>query len=161
MTDDHAPFFAAIAAQPGAAAPRLIYADWLEEQGDTARAEAWRWLVKEKRQPGQMKLAAGYVHTSSRPGKSYQKSMTRRTYCWASTMGSETTYKRWDLDRYGLTTTCLLPLEVYAQLMHHHGTNGSDFGLLIYEFITALDAELAAAEAVADLIREDTQHARP
>lgn len=24
--------------------PRLIYADWLEERGETLKAEAWRWL---------------------------------------------------------------------------------------------------------------------
>ena len=36
---DHQPFLQAILANPNDDAPRLIYADWLEEQGDTARAE--------------------------------------------------------------------------------------------------------------------------
>jgi uncharacterized protein (TIGR02996 family) len=38
MTDHHA-FLQAILANPDEDAPRLIYADWLEEQGDTDRAE--------------------------------------------------------------------------------------------------------------------------
>lgn len=42
----HADFLAAICANPDADAPRLIYADWLEEQGDW-RAEALRWLVRD------------------------------------------------------------------------------------------------------------------
>lgn len=28
-------------------APKLIYADWLEEQGDS-ECEAWRWIVQQK-----------------------------------------------------------------------------------------------------------------
>ena len=36
---DHQPFLQAILANPNDDAPRLIYADWLEEQGDVARAE--------------------------------------------------------------------------------------------------------------------------
>jgi uncharacterized protein (TIGR02996 family) len=39
--DDDAPFLAAVAAAPGEWAPRLIYADWLEERGD-GRAELIR-----------------------------------------------------------------------------------------------------------------------
>ena len=36
---DHDPFLHAIVSQPDADAPRLIYADWLEEQGHAERAE--------------------------------------------------------------------------------------------------------------------------
>src|SRR5688572_17915635 len=36
---DAAPFLAAIRAAPDDDAPRLVYADWLDEHGDSARAE--------------------------------------------------------------------------------------------------------------------------
>jgi uncharacterized protein (TIGR02996 family) len=36
---DHAAFLAAVAANPDDDLPRLVYADWLEENGDAARAE--------------------------------------------------------------------------------------------------------------------------
>lgn len=39
-----------IHANPFAGAPKLIYADWLEEQGDP-HCEAWRWLVATRRRP--------------------------------------------------------------------------------------------------------------
>ncbi|MEK6237927.1 MAG: TIGR02996 domain-containing protein [Planctomycetales bacterium] len=42
--DPHAPFHAEIAAASEDDAPKLVYADWLEERGDPA-AEAWRWIV--------------------------------------------------------------------------------------------------------------------
>lgn len=37
-------FLNAIAENPTEDEPKLIYADWLEEQGDF-EAEAWRWIV--------------------------------------------------------------------------------------------------------------------
>lgn len=40
----------AIRSDPNADAPKLIYADWLEEQGDPHCA-AWRWLVAKRRRP--------------------------------------------------------------------------------------------------------------
>ena len=39
-------FLATIAAHPGQLAPRLVYADWLEEQGRCDDAEKWRNPVK-------------------------------------------------------------------------------------------------------------------
>jgi uncharacterized protein (TIGR02996 family) len=48
MIDWGEPFLAAIRAEPDEDAPRLVYCDWLEEQGDpvrTARAEFIRWQL--------------------------------------------------------------------------------------------------------------------
>lgn len=39
MTDPHAPFLAAILAEPAKDAPRLVYADYLDENGQGGRAE--------------------------------------------------------------------------------------------------------------------------
>jgi uncharacterized protein (TIGR02996 family) len=44
-------FLEAILAQPDDDAPRLVYADWLEEQGDSARAEFIRVQVERARLP--------------------------------------------------------------------------------------------------------------
>ena len=41
MTEDEA-FVRAIVDSPGDDTPRLVYADWLEEHGDSSRAEALR-----------------------------------------------------------------------------------------------------------------------
>jgi uncharacterized protein (TIGR02996 family) len=42
MTTEEA-FLGDIAADPGNAAVRLIYADWLQEQGREDESYAWRW----------------------------------------------------------------------------------------------------------------------
>lgn len=39
MADPHAPFLRAVIARPDDDLPRLVYADWLDEQGDSDRAE--------------------------------------------------------------------------------------------------------------------------
>lgn len=49
---DHAAHLAAIRANPDQDAPRLIYADWLEEQGDGARAAFIRVQVELANHPG-------------------------------------------------------------------------------------------------------------
>lgn len=43
-------FLDAIAKEPHIDEPKLIFADWLEEQGDP-RAEAWRWIVAKRKRP--------------------------------------------------------------------------------------------------------------
>src|SRR4051812_18323402 len=46
---DHTPFLRTIAANPADDGPRLVYADWLEERGDTARAEFIRLQCEQAR----------------------------------------------------------------------------------------------------------------
>lgn len=46
MSDDHAPFLAAIIAAPDDDRPREIFADWLEENGEPLRAELIRLQIK-------------------------------------------------------------------------------------------------------------------
>jgi uncharacterized protein (TIGR02996 family) len=41
-----------IDARPADATPRLVYADWLEEQGRADEALCQRWLVKHGKHPG-------------------------------------------------------------------------------------------------------------
>lgn len=48
-THDH--FHAAIDAAPGDMFPLLQFADWLEDHGEPAQAEAWRWLGVEGKVP--------------------------------------------------------------------------------------------------------------
>jgi uncharacterized protein (TIGR02996 family) len=135
MTDDHAPFLAAIAAHPGDAAPRLIYADWLEEQGDTARAEAWRWLVKEKRQPAELK-----------------KGQKKAIYCWVVT-----TILTEELPRIlNIKTTCFLSVEIFTRLRsgNPYLFTLPDNQSLVLAYKSVCDAEFAAIEAMAELIRE-------
>jgi uncharacterized protein (TIGR02996 family) len=59
---DHDVFLQAILTQPDEDLPRLIYADWLEEQGDIARAEFIRvqcaLAPMERTDPGRRELAA-------------------------------------------------------------------------------------------------------
>ena len=45
------PFLAAIVAAPGDALPRLIFADWLSEQGWDAEAAGQRWAAREGKYP--------------------------------------------------------------------------------------------------------------
>lgn len=45
------PFLAAIAANPGVALHRLIFADFLEEMGCDAEAQGQRWLAREGKYP--------------------------------------------------------------------------------------------------------------
>src|SRR5262249_24580085 len=49
----HAGFLTDICAHPEDDAPRLIYADWLEENGETARAEFIRLQIELARRPGE------------------------------------------------------------------------------------------------------------
>ena len=49
MTED--PFLAAVLARPGDDAPRLVYADWLDERGESDRAEFLRADAALSRQP--------------------------------------------------------------------------------------------------------------
>lgn len=48
MNEAERQFVAAIAAEPEAAAPKLVFADWLEERGDD-RAAVWRWIAARHR----------------------------------------------------------------------------------------------------------------
>ena len=48
---DHDAFLRMIADQPDDDGPRLVYADWLEERGDTARAEFIRVQIEAERWP--------------------------------------------------------------------------------------------------------------
>lgn len=52
MNPEYAPFLAAIIASPEDDTPRLIFADWLEEHGDAARAECIRGQIELVRQYG-------------------------------------------------------------------------------------------------------------
>ena len=62
-------FLHAIAAQPEEDAPRLIFADWLEEQGDTARAE----FIRVQCQLGRMEgCEPGYYALKQREAKLYR-----------------------------------------------------------------------------------------
>ena len=45
------PFLKAIAAAPGDALPRLIFADWLDEQGRDAEAAGQRWAARHGKYP--------------------------------------------------------------------------------------------------------------
>jgi uncharacterized protein (TIGR02996 family) len=137
MPDDHAPFLAAIAAQPGEDAPRLIYADWLEEQGDTARAEAWRWYVAVKRQPRECLSYEGTWRTA-----------LHRRYEWEclSAHAPKESLKQ---------HSWLLPQEVSRRARKHAWEvfgKGEEEDLM---FQSLMDATLAAVEAMAELIRED------
>jgi len=49
----HKAFLAAIEASPTDDEPKLIYADWLEEQGED-EAVGWRWLAETGLQPSRM-----------------------------------------------------------------------------------------------------------
>src|SRR5438477_13205900 len=51
MMPDHAPFLAAIRAAPDDDAPRLIYADWLDEHGQPERAEFIRVQIELAKSP--------------------------------------------------------------------------------------------------------------
>ncbi len=44
-------FMIAICYEPEADDHKLIYADWLEDQGLCYRAAAWRWIVRNQRVP--------------------------------------------------------------------------------------------------------------
>lgn len=44
-------FLRAIAARPGDALPRLILADWLEEQGMDAEGAGQRWAARKEKYP--------------------------------------------------------------------------------------------------------------
>ena len=50
MTDESA-FIRSILAEPDADGPRLVYADWLEERGETARSEFIRVQIGERIRP--------------------------------------------------------------------------------------------------------------
>jgi uncharacterized protein (TIGR02996 family) len=50
MTTEEA-FLGDIAADPGNAAVRLIYADWLQEQGREDESYAWRWATARGKYP--------------------------------------------------------------------------------------------------------------
>jgi uncharacterized protein (TIGR02996 family) len=45
-------FLADIGERPGDGTPRLIYADWLEEQGRSDEAFCQRWMAKHGKHPG-------------------------------------------------------------------------------------------------------------
>jgi uncharacterized protein (TIGR02996 family) len=49
--EEHESFLAAIRESPGDETPLLVYADWLEDQGDLARAEFIRQSCRARRQP--------------------------------------------------------------------------------------------------------------
>jgi uncharacterized protein (TIGR02996 family) len=51
-TDPEGPLLRAILAEPDADEPRLVYADWCEENGDAARAEFIRIQIEQARRPG-------------------------------------------------------------------------------------------------------------
>lgn len=55
--NDEAALLAAIRADPGADTPRLVYADWLDDHGDTARAEFIRLQVSRARAKRRVKAA--------------------------------------------------------------------------------------------------------
>ena len=52
MTDEEWGLLEAIRAEPEDDAPRLVYADWLEEQGRPDEAFCQRWMAKHGKHPG-------------------------------------------------------------------------------------------------------------
>lgn len=59
ITTERDAFLAAIAADPKDQAPKLIYADWLEEQGDTDGAAYYRGPALWSRPPTEAEFRAG------------------------------------------------------------------------------------------------------
>ena len=37
----------------------LVYSDWLEDEGDIETAQAWRWIVRNKRWPRRVRTGSG------------------------------------------------------------------------------------------------------
>ena len=50
MTDDAS--LGAILPQPANPAPKLVYADWLDEHGRGSEAFCWRWMARKGKRPG-------------------------------------------------------------------------------------------------------------
>lgn len=80
-------FLKAIQASPNDMLPRLVFADWLEEQGDTAGAAGQRWLAKHGKRPRHTNEmneinSDNPLHTQLQPG-----------YTW-HTGGVDTNYDR-------------------------------------------------------------------
>ena len=68
---------------------KLVYADWLEEQGRETEAAAWRWVTKHKRFPADMRR---YFEWATKHPKSYDPGLENDTdyFAWiASSKGND------------------------------------------------------------------------
>src|SRR5437016_242826 len=65
LVSKHEAFLQAIIAAPADDAPRLIYADWLEENGDPTRAEFIRLRIQLREQRGRKKALARLAELSA------------------------------------------------------------------------------------------------
>jgi uncharacterized protein (TIGR02996 family) len=77
---DHGPFLQTILARPNDSGPRLVYADWLEEQGDCHRAEFLRldteWLELPKTDPRRIEIARRLVNLFYRHGDKWERPLS-------------------------------------------------------------------------------------
>ena len=149
----HADFFQAIAARPEEDAPRLIYADWLEEQGDMDRAEFIRV---------QCELAQVSEAEPRRVGLEYRQNQLLQRHCtawlaalpvqpfWRMRNGTYYEYQRGFLTALCVSTTEFLThaqaLFAAAPLLEHVRFKRLDRRLLasllqspFLEHLTALD----------------------
>ena len=114
----HDDFLKAVEADPSLPGPKLVYADWLEEDGNDALAFAYRWAAKRGKWPN------GLTH-----GAIVHYKHAQYTHAWATfnSVGSQEHY--------------VLPDIVYNLCPHAHWWSGR-------EYRSAADAMRGLAQAL-------------
>jgi uncharacterized protein (TIGR02996 family) len=84
----HEPFLRAICQAPDDDAPRLVFADWLEENGDPDRAEFIRLHVRLTREPDAVDLADRCTNLFQVKSRRWIADLPGTTSIWARLVGS-------------------------------------------------------------------------